>query len=326
MAKNPVHHPRRRRTDQELSREQRRRLKKIRYNHSDLATTSADAFFSYANQLEKKSKEGPIDDEYIKNSRKRPWRELSPTNDTAHMIPSQVRLYEHISRVVDLFHFPRAEWEKWLNPVRGKHKAFCAILLMVLTARTSDTRVKRTIRKLIHELQRGGMDPKSILVRFRADTYEDTVRKLDKIVKMTKFASYLIQIAMVCYLLEDIPSTYASLTCLTGVGPKMADAVMYAAHRKITGIPCDVHMIKMFPALGWCPKEESDADGSKVAEYVMGWMPEDHWLHLNHTFAGLGQLLNSKGKNKVKDCLLNFALSEKWMEEPIRNLLKEYNL
>lgn len=320
-----MHRPKERKAGQELSRKQWRRLKKIRYDRNDLATTSADVLFSYTNQLEKKIKEGPIDDEYIKNSRKRPWRELSPNNDTAHMIPSQVRLYEHIAQVVNMFDFPRAEWEDWLNPIRDKYKAFYAILLMALTARTHDTRVKHTIRKLIHELRRNGMDPKSMLVRFRADTYENSVRKLDKIVKMTKFASYLIQIALVCYLLDEVPSTYTSLTCLTGVGPKMADAVMYAAHRKITGIPCDVHMIKMFPALGWCPREETDDDGSKVAEYVMGWMPEDHWLNLNYTFAGLGQLLNSKKKNKVKDCLLN-SMAEDWMEVPIKDLLKEYNL
>ena len=64
---------------------------------------------------------------------------------------------------------------------------------------------------------------------------------------------------------------------------------MYKALNQVTGIPCDIHMVRMFNSLKWCETKSNIL----CIKQVMLWLPGAEWRELNHIYAGLGQLLNA---------------------------------
>ena len=101
------------------------------------------------------------------------------------------------------------------------------------------------------------------------------------------------------------------ITKCKGVGFKVALVTTQEAFGFAQGIPCDVHMCRMFTLLGWVPpfgarketsladrlanKAKKDQENHKyeaVRAAMEGWFPYKYWAELNQTWAGLGQLLN----------------------------------
>jgi hypothetical protein len=113
-----------------------------------------------------------------------------------------------------------------------------------------------------------------------------------------------------------MPQDYRELSAFLGVGPKISLVCVAVCFGEEQGAPCDVHMVRIFKALGWMA-EEHEADESLVKletdrerkgkidnEYEVaracmeGWFPKIAWGELNQTWAGLGQLLNKKEDRK----------------------------
>ena len=102
---------------------------------------------------------------------------------------------------------------------------------------------------------------------------------------------------------------YRELAQMKGVGPKVAIETIRQCFGLVQGIACDVHMCRIFKALGWIPRFgltgpvsiTSILDGKKEKEHfdyelsraaVEGWFPRPFWGRMNQTWAGLSQLLN----------------------------------
>jgi endonuclease III len=119
-----------------------------------------------------------------------------------------------------------------------------------------------------------------------------------------------------------MPRDYRELLMFQGVGPKISLVCIAVCFGDKQGAPCDVHMVRIFKAIGWMAVEldvdellvkletEREKKGKtdnqyKVARACMeGWFPKIAWGELNQTWAGLGQLLNKKDERKKLPSLL----------------------
>ena len=65
----------------------------------------------------------------------------------------------------------------------------------------------------------------------------------------------------------------------------------------------------MFNALGWAKIKTKKGYNAEMTErHLKSWMPKRHWVLLNETYAGLGQLLKHRiHKQRVKKILLDEA-------------------
>jgi hypothetical protein len=115
---------------------------------------------------------------------------------------------------------------------------------------------------------------------------------------------------------KGMPRDYRKLSSFLGVGPKISLVCTAVCFGDEQGVPCDVHMVRIFKALGWMAVEhdvdeslvkletERDKKGKTDNEYevaracIEGWFPKIAWGELNQTWAGLGQLLNKKEERK----------------------------
>jgi endonuclease III len=113
-----------------------------------------------------------------------------------------------------------------------------------------------------------------------------------------------------------MPRNYRGLSNHLGVGPKISLVFIAVCFRDDQGAPCDVHMARIFKALGWMlvdldvdgslvkMEKERERKGRKDNEYevarawIEGWFPKVAWGELNQTWAGLGQLLHKKDARK----------------------------
>jgi endonuclease III len=114
--------------------------------------------------------------------------------------------------------------------------------------------------------------------------------------------------------LSDLPRDYRDLVGFLGAGPKVALVTLHEAIGSVQGVPCDVHMCRIFSKLGWIPATVEVGtvvdfiNGSKRENHnyelcraaMEGWFPQQFWSTLNQTWAGLGQLLNDNlAKQKI---------------------------
>jgi endonuclease III len=113
--------------------------------------------------------------------------------------------------------------------------------------------------------------------------------------------------------LSGLPRDYRDLVGFVGAGPKVALVTLQEAIGSVQGVPCDVHMCRIFAKLGWIPATiEADTVVSfishnkkelhnykKCRASIEGWFPKQFWSTLNQTWAGLGQLLNESASKQI---------------------------
>jgi endonuclease III len=59
---------------------------------------------------------------------------------------------------------------------------------------------------------------------------------------------------------SGLPRDYRDLVGFVGAGPKVALFTLQEATGSVQGVPCDVHMCRIFAKLGWIPATiEADA-------------------------------------------------------------------
>jgi len=102
----------------------------------------------------------------------------------------------------------------------------------------------------------------------------------------------------------DIPDTFAGLTALPGVGPKMAHLCLSAAWDRTEGIGVDVHVHRITNLWGWV--NTTTPEGTREA--LESWLPRDKWREINFMLVGFGQTICLPRGRKCGECTLSNGL------------------
>ncbi len=230
----------------------------------------------------------------------------------------------------------RDSWTKVLPPKSADNFDFCCLFLMVATPNTPDEKIIEVFDPI---MKQNYVTPEWVLEK-GVEGIADALRVLGR---QNMTAKYIVGIAEKW---TGLSRNYRSLMDFPGVGAKVALVTISECFNLAQGVPCDVHMVRIFKALGWMPVTldedclvdmENEKRGKKDDEYEVarasleGWFPHVFWAELNQTYAGLGQLLRIDESRKT---ILNFVDNEarnwesKWRLtdlRAIRSLVKAYN-
>ena len=175
--------------------------------------------------------------------------------------------------------------------------------ILVAALLSSQTRDEKTAEAVTRLKARGSR-------HFGADwvhsqTVEDLADALRPVGFYNQKAKNLKSIAKT--LLEEsngrVPSEYAALIALPGIGPKMASLILSCAFKQNDSIVVDTHVHRISTALNWgcriCKDACKDAEHTRMA--LQQWLPKQVWGDYSLMLVGLGQLLNS-AKQALIDC------------------------
>jgi endonuclease III len=183
-----------------------------------------------------------------------------------------------------------------------RDRRFQTLVALMLSSQTKDTTNAVAMRRLQTELDAAepGGTPGLTLANVLAVAPE----RLNELIWLVGFHNnktrYLKQTAE---LLRDrwdgdIPDTFAGLTSLPGVGPKMAHLCLSAAWGRTEGIGVDVHVHRITNLWGWHTTRNPE-DTRRALE---AWLPRDRWHEINTLLVGLGQTVCLPVGRRCGDC------------------------
>jgi endonuclease III len=206
----------------------------------------------------------------------------------------------------------RDKWIEALPSPESSNFEICVLFLMVCTPLVPDTKIVELFAPIFKD---NFVDIDWILQKGKVAIAE-ILRPLGR---QNDSAKYVVEAALALKTLDRFPRDYRDLVKLPGIGPKVALVTVQEAFGLVQGVPCDVHMCRIFQRLGWIPsnntldnnsisiasiletkkdREKFDYELSRAA--IEGWFPRQLWGEMNQTWAGLGQLLNDAGaKRKI---------------------------
>jgi endonuclease III len=190
----------------------------------------------------------------------------------------------------------------WSQVLPNKNQAnypVCVLVLMLCTPLVPDTKIIDVFGPLFRE----HYVDENWIIGLGETALADLFRPLGR---QNDSARYVLQAAIKMKEIGGLPRDYRDLVSFVGVGPKVALVTLQETIGVIQGVPCDVHMCRIFAKLGWIPLGlESDSVMNFISKSkkethnyelcraaIEGWFPFEHWSSLNQTWAGLGQLLN----------------------------------
>jgi endonuclease III len=234
-------------------------------------------------------------------------------------ISEQVKFHKAIfSMRLELEPSSRDGWADVLPKRHSMNFDFCCLILMVATPAVPDSKILPVFGKLFRD---NYVDPKWIL-----DQGESKLQAIfAPLGRQKETTKYVIGIA---HAWQGMPRDYRRLLPFPGVGPKVALVTIDECFKHAQGVPCDIHMVRIFRTLGWMPtnisvsdswaaKETSQHEFARAA--IEGWFPNQFWSQLNKTWAGLGQLFRSTSDTTkmaqwvdkhAKDCDSTLRLSD----------------
>jgi endonuclease III len=209
------------------------------------------------------------------------------------------------------FKTARDEWVKVLPPFHRPNFFWCTLMLMMATPKVPDTKIIDVFGKLFKNQV---VDEDWVI-----ELGQSKLAKLLQPMGMqNQNAKYIIQAAVDMKKMKQSPRDYRQLAKILGVGPKIALVTIQETTGQAQGIPCDIHMCRIFTILDWIPSSNENNDTSSCLDIVEsenkkqgnynyemaraameGWFPASSWSELNQTWAGLGQLLNLELGSKV---------------------------
>jgi hypothetical protein len=206
----------------------------------------------------------------------------------------------------------RDKWIDALPPTESSNFEICVLFLMVCTPLVPDTKIVELFEPIFKQ---HFVDVDWILEKGKT-AISELLRPLGR---QHDSAKYVVEAALALKSLHRFPRDYRELVKLPGIGPKVALVTTQEAFGLVQGVPCDVHMCRIFQRLGWIPttttvsntslsissilatkkeKEKYDYELSRAS--IEGWFPRALWGEMNQTWAGLGQLLNdAEAKKKI---------------------------
>jgi endonuclease III len=215
---------------------------------------------------------------------------------------------------------PRDAWANVLPPPNSPNFFWATLMLMICTPLVPDTKIIEVFQDLFRE----NHVTEEWVLQFGE---KNLAEKLATLGMQKKSSSNIMNAAKHMISLSREPRDYRELQLLDGVGPKIALVTIQEAHGKAQGIPCDVHMCRIFKLLNWIPSFVEKESGScldilenvktgedkynyELARAAMeGWFPPSYWRELNQTWAGLGQLLNDQHSRIVMANYIDIAAS-----------------
>jgi hypothetical protein len=200
----------------------------------------------------------------------------------------------------------RDNWLDALPSPESSNFEICVLFLMVCTPLVPDTKIVAIFGELfkLHFVDIDWIIDKGRL---------EIAKLLRPLGRQNDSARYVYEAAVALKSSKRFPRDYRELVKLPGIGPKVALVTIQEAFGLVQGVPCDIHMCRMFQGLGWIPtttsvtttslsiasileakkeKEKFDYELSRAS--IEGWFPKHLWGEMNQTWAGLGQLLNDK--------------------------------
>jgi endonuclease III len=184
---------------------------------------------------------------------------------------------------------PRDGWKSVLPDPNKENFEFCCLMLMVTTPNVPDVNIIKVFGPLFRD---NHVDANWVLrqgeTKLRA--------ALTSLGRQNDSARYMMGIAAAW---KGLPRDYRRAQDYIGVGPKVALVAIDECFGLAQGVPCDIHMVRMFQILGWMPPrtsyqqswtatDEKDYELARAA--IEGWFPSNRWGELNRTWAGLGQI------------------------------------
>ena len=211
-------------------------------------------------------------------------------------IADQVKFFNVIRRMrSQLKPSARDAWASVLPARQSSNFDFCALILMVATPNVLDTQIIDVFGPLFSNQH---VDAQWIIT-----TGEVRLREIFKpLGRQNESAKYVTAIARSW---TGMPRNYRVLVeQFKGVGPKVALVAINECFALAQGVPCDIHMVRIFAVLGWMPAPSSclecwERRKSEIGMYefaraaIEGWFPPDLWGELNQTWAGLGQIFGN---------------------------------
>ncbi len=207
----------------------------------------------------------------------------------------------------ELSNSARDAWDLVLPPKSFDNFNFCCLFLMIATPAVTDDSIILVFGPLFQDNH--AVTPGWVLQEGELGI----AARLQALRRQLMTARYFYSAAKNW---TGLPRDYRQLSNYLGVGPKISLVCIAVCYGDYQGAPCDVHMVRIFKALGWMVVEQ-DVDESLVKleterekkgktdnEYevaracIEGWFPKIAWGELNQTWAGLGQLLNKKEERK----------------------------
>ncbi|CAD2220543.1 endonuclease III [Angomonas deanei] len=111
----------------------------------------------------------------------------------------------------------------------------------------------------------------------------------------------------------QVPTSYADIIALPGVGPKMAHLFLQAADHQVLGIGVDTHVHRISQRFNWVDKGvKTPEDTRKCLE---SWMPRELWEDVNVLLVGLGQTVCTPVHPKCGQCKLNTVCPNAFKED-----------
>jgi len=206
----------------------------------------------------------------------------------------------------ELINSARDAWDLVLPPKSYPNFDFCCLFLMIATPAVTDDSIILVFGPLFRD---NCVTPRWVLEEGELGI----ANRLRALGRQTMTARYIVSAATNW---NGMPRDYRQLSHFLGVGPKISLVCVAVCFGDYQGSPCDVHMVRIFKALGWMAVEQDldeslvkletarDKKGKSDNEYevaracIEGWFPKTAWGELNQTWAGLGQLLNKKEERK----------------------------
>ena len=209
----------------------------------------------------------------------------------------------------------KAARDLWVDVLPKKNQAnyfWATLMLMIATPATPD----KKIIQVFEQLYREHFVTEEWVLKIGREKLEEILKPLGRY-KMS--AEYIIKAAETVNKLRLSgldPRDYRIITQCKGVGSKVALVTCQEAFGFAQGIPCDVHMCRIFTLLGWVPSFQGKKEGlladrlsnktknenhkyEAVRAVIEGWFPYRYWSELNQTWAGLGQLLHDEESRRL---------------------------
>ncbi len=231
---------------------------------------------------------------------------------------------------------PRDGWSEVLPKFTEANFFFATLMLMICTPLVPDKKIIDVFGGLFRDNE--------VTEKWVLDFGEENLAKKLAPLGMQKKSAKFVMKAAEHMLNSPPPRDYRDLMVLDGVGPKIALVTLQEAHGGAQGIPCDIHMCRMWTILNWIPSfdelgsccdmleksNEENFDYELARAAIEGWFPPFFWKELNQTWAGLGQLLNEEVSRKAICEFVDAATSDyntPWRQADktsFKQLLKKY--
>jgi endonuclease-3 len=178
-----------------------------------------------------------------------------------------------------------------------KGRRFYSLVALMLSSQTKDAVVSDAMQRMHND---GVLHVDGILALEPSKLFDDYLYSVGFRKNKAKYLQQTCQILKDQYG-DDIPPTAQEMMALPGVGPKMAYICENSAWDRQSGIGVDTHMHRLFPLLGWVPKDSKSPEHTRVA--LQSWLPHEYWKDVNLLWVGFGQEQQQQQEKMLKKAL-----------------------